>query len=150
MTRTGVRSETGGFAETAYTVRVYRPSELARHLDVNESENIEALSAGGCFTPKSLDRPPPSGTGGTFGDREGAEDPGHLAAEAHVILEPLLKDLKLRDQHMIRRRFFDGWTQTEIGNELGIGQMQVSRHLARILGALRKSLGELAPPSTAA
>jgi RNA polymerase sigma-B factor len=51
---------------------------------------------------------------------------------------------------MIRRRFYDGWTQREVGDELGISQMQVSRHLSRILATLRKQMGDLAAPSTAA
>jgi RNA polymerase sigma-B factor len=129
--------------------RAPRPGDLATHLDLNESEIIEALSAEGCFTPYSLDRPPPSGTA-TLGDREGEEDPGHLAAEARVILAPLLEGLAPRDQHIVRRRFVDGWTQREIGDEVGLAQMQVSRHLTRILAALRERVGDLAPPPTAA
>jgi RNA polymerase sigma-B factor len=126
-----------------------RPSDLARHLDVSESEIVEALSAEGCFTPYSLEHPGSLGAG-TLGDSEGAEDPGHLAAEAHVIVAPLLEDLSERDRQLVGRRFFDGWTQREIGDELGISQMQVSRHLTRILAGLRAKVGELAPPSTAA
>jgi RNA polymerase sigma-B factor len=129
--------------------RSLRPSDLARHLGVSESEVVEALSAEGCFTPDSLDHPQMLGSG-TFGAGEGAEDPGHLAAEAHVILAPLLEGLRQRDRHLIRRRFFDGWTQREIGDELGMSQMQVSRHLTRILGTLRDEVGDPAPPSTAA
>jgi RNA polymerase sigma-B factor len=126
-----------------------RPSDLARHLDVTESEVVEALAAEGCFTPYSLEHPQSLGTG-TLGDSEGAEDPGHLAAEAYVIVVPLLRDLSERDRQLIRRRFFDGWAQREIGDELGMSQMQVSRHLTRILANLREKVGEQAPPSTAA
>jgi RNA polymerase sigma-B factor len=126
-----------------------RPSDLAAHLEVEESEIIEALSADGCFTPFSLDHPQASGSG-AWGDNEGAEDPGHLAAEAQLILAPLLKGLKERDRLLVRRRFYDGWTQRQIGAELGISQMQVSRHLTRILAALREQVGELIPGSTAA
>jgi RNA polymerase sigma-B factor len=134
---------------TARVQRLPAPHDLAVHLQVEESDILEALSAAGCFTPYSLDHPQELGSG-TFGDREGAEDPGHLAAEARIIIAPLLQTLAQRDQHMIRRRFYDGWTQREVGDELGISQMQVSRHLSRILATLRKQMGDLAAPSTAA
>jgi RNA polymerase sigma-B factor len=126
-----------------------RPSELARHLDASETEVVEALAAEGCFTPYSLDHPLHFGSS-SFGESEGAEDPGQLAAEAQVMLAPLLDGLERRDRHIVRRRFFDDWTQREIGDELGLSQMQVSRHLTRILATLRGRVGELAPPSSAA
>lgn len=129
--------------------RAPRPSDLARHLDIDEPEVIEALAATGCFKPASLDLPQPLG-GGTIGDLRGADDPAHLAAEAQVILAPLLRKLTGRDRHIVRRRFYDGWTQVEIAEEIGLGQGQVSRLLARILSDLRCQVGDLAPPSTAA
>ena len=126
-----------------------RPGDVAQHLGVSESEVIEAMSANGCFAPASLDLPRPTGDG-TIGDAEGDEDPAHLAAEAHAILMPLLGRLDTRDQLIVRRRFYDGWTQGEIAEEVGLGQAQVSRDLARILRSLRHQVGDLAPASTAA
>ena len=126
-----------------------RVSELAAHLGADESEIIEALSVNGCFTPYSLDHPQLFGSG-TLGDLEGDEDPGLVVAEAHLMLTPLLEGLEQRDRHMVRRRFYDGWTQREIGEELGVSQMQVSRHLTRILGTMRRRLGGLTSGSTAA
>jgi RNA polymerase sigma-B factor len=38
-------------------------------------------------------------------------------------------------------RFFRGMTQAEIGEELGVSQMQVSRLLTRILRTLREGFG---------
>jgi RNA polymerase sigma-B factor len=134
---------------TSTLQRSPRPIDLATRLNVQEPEVIEALSASGCFTPYSLDGPQPSGNA-TFGDRLGEEDPGHLAAEARVIVTPLVEGLPPRDRHIVLRRFVDGWTQREIGEEIGLAQMQVSRHLTRILAALRERVGELSPPSTAA
>ena len=124
-----------------------RPSDLAQRLDVSEDDIVEALSAEGCFTPYSLDHPLPSGT--SVGDTAGDEDPGHIAAEARVIVAPLLEGLEQRDRHVVSRRFYDGWTQREIGNELGVTQMQVSRILTRILTTMRARVGELRPPSSA-
>jgi RNA polymerase sigma-B factor len=125
------------------------PGDVARHLQVSESDVIEAMSADGCFTPTSLDLPRPSGEG-TIGDAEGFEDPAHLAAEARAILAPLLEELSSQDQCIVRRRFYDGWTQGEIAEEIGVGQGQVSRHLTRILGSLRDKVGDLSPGCVAA
>ncbi|MDP3891032.1 sigma factor-like helix-turn-helix DNA-binding protein, partial [Nocardioides sp.] len=45
-------------------------------------------------------------------------------------------------------RFFDDLTQEEIGKDLGVTQMQVSRLLSRILATLRDEIGdELEPPA---
>jgi RNA polymerase sigma-B factor len=58
-------------------------------------------------------------------------------------VRPLLAALPKRDQTVLRLRFFDNMTQTEIAERLGISQMHVSRLLARSLAALRQQV--LAP-----
>ena len=128
--------------------RTPRVTDLATHLDVEESEIREALSAGGCFTPSSLDRPAPHGIG-TLADALGTEEGAHHAVEAHLIVAPLLASLKHRDRQLVQRRFYDGWTQREIGAELGMSQIQVSRHLTKILATMRAQIGELTPPAAA-
>jgi RNA polymerase sigma-B factor len=47
-----------------------------------------------------------------------------------------------RDKRMLKLRFCDGFTQEEIGHELGVSQMQVSRLLRGILETLRTELAE--------
>jgi len=42
-------------------------------------------------------------------------------------------------------RFFRGWTQQEIADDIGVTQMQVSRLLSRILTELREQIDD--PPS---
>lgn len=100
----------------------------------------EAASADGCFTPASLDRPLTDQSSSTLGDLVPADTTELDAAEARVILWPLIRRLPPRDRKILRLRFFEGRTQQEIGDELGVTQMQVSRLLTRILRDLRRAI----------
>ena len=55
-------------------------------------------------------------------------------------LKPLIAELPPRDRKILSLRFVAGMTQSEIGEELGISQMHVSRLLSRTLIRLRKGL----------
>jgi RNA polymerase sigma-B factor len=120
--------------------RTARPHELAAHLGEDEHEIVEALSANGCFVPTSLDLAVGSEEKATLGERIATEDLGPFAVDARVILAPAVKDLSARDRRILYLRFFEGRNQREIGDEIGVTQMQVSRLLARILRDLRRSL----------
>ena len=63
------------------------------------------------------------------------------AAEARVALAPVVRKLSARDRHILRLRFFEGLTQREIAEDIGVTQMQVSRLLSRIYRDLREDLG---------
>jgi RNA polymerase sigma-B factor len=123
--------------------RPVRPSEIAARLDMDLDDVIEALAADGCFSPSSLDRPvatagEPGGV--TLVDLLGEADTGTPAAEARVVLAPVVRKLKARDRRIVYLRFFEQKSQQEIADEIGVTQMQVSRLLARILRDLRKEL----------
>jgi RNA polymerase sigma-B factor len=121
-----------------------RPSELAEHLDEELSDVVEALAADGCFTPTSLDATVADGSS-TLGDLLGEEDDALAHVEAKVMLDPLVRGLAPRDQRVLRMRFYDGLTQQEIAEDVGLTQAQVSRVLARILADLRADLVEHPP-----
>ena len=121
-----------------------RPSEVATHLDVAIDEVVEALTADGCFTPTSLDGPVGDGSS-SLGDLLGFEDRSVVAAEARIVLEPLVATLPSRDQRILRMRFVDEATQQEIAEAVGLTQAQVSRVLTRILASLRSDLLEPQP-----
>lgn len=120
--------------------RAPRPSEIAERLGLELDLVVEALAANGCFAPTSLDATPAEGEGG-IGDRLGDEDISFDSAEARVALRPLLAHLDRRERIMLEMRFFKGSTQAEIGQVLGITQMQVSRLLSALLNRLREELG---------
>ncbi len=128
--------------------RPARPSELAAHLDMDPDDVIEALAADGCFAPSSLDRPVAT-DGDTSGvalvDFLGDADQAAPAAEARVVLGPVVRQLKPRDRRIVYLRFFEQRSQQEIADEIGVTQMQVSRLLARILRDLRKEITSSSP-----
>jgi RNA polymerase sigma-B factor len=119
-----------------------RPSEIAERLGLDLDLVVEALAANGCFSPTSLDATP-AGVENGIGERLGEEDVSFDSAEARVALKPLLAHLDRRERIMLEMRFFKGATQSEIGEVLGITQMQVSRLLSALLGRLRDELGSL-------
>lgn len=113
--------------------------EVGERLGVGVEEVREANAADGCFTPSSLDAPAPGGHS-PLNDQQGEEDPAFATAEANVVLAPLVRRLGRRDRRILELRFFRGWTQEQIGEEVGVTQMQVSRLLSRILTDLRCGL----------
>lgn len=116
--------------------------ELAARLGVESDEIVEALDAAGAYRTHSLDLP--LGTeadGASFGDLIGADDPGFELTEDREVLRALVAELCERDKQILLLRFFRGMTQDEIGEELGVSQMQVSRLIAGILRRLRRGFG---------
>jgi RNA polymerase sigma-B factor len=116
-----------------------RPSEIAEHLGVDLELVVDSLSANGCFAPMSLDAPVADGDASPT-DRLGDFDPSFATAEARIVLGRILSDLNSRDRQILEMRFFGGCTQAEIGAEIGVTQMQVSRLLSRLLDRLRRRL----------
>lgn len=118
-----------------------RPSELAKHLDSSVEEIEEALSADGCFSPSSLDRPVSDEDGSAaLGDLLPSEDADQEAADARLMLAPAIRRLGERDRLILHLRFFKGLTQEEIAQEIGVTQMHVSRLLSKILNELRSEI----------
>ncbi len=117
------------------------PDELAEHLEETPADIREALDGQGCFSPTSLDRPVSDESGSTLGELIGHHDDQQAAAEARVALAPVVRRLSRRDRHIIELRFFEGLTQREIADDIGVTQMQVSRLLTRIFRDLREELG---------
>lgn len=116
-----------------------RPSELAEHLDVELDDVTEALAANGCFAPTSLDAPVGEGEQGP-GERLGGLDEAFEGAEARMALRPLLRGLTGRERLILELRFCQGLTQREIGEQIGVTQMQISRVLTRVLARMRERM----------
>jgi len=116
-----------------------RPSDFAAHLGLDFDAVVEALGASGCFAPVSLDAPVGADEE-SLTDRLGGEDAGFDIAEARAVLAPLLARLTPRERKIVEMRFFRGCTQSEIGREIGVTQMQVSRLLTRLIARMRAEL----------
>lgn len=117
-------------------------AELAEHLGVEVEELSEAELADGCFSALSLDAPGPSDGGAALVDLLVDDVDTFDHVENMAMLRPALASLSERDRRILLLRFVRGRTQEEIGREIGVSQMQVSRLLTRILTALRTELTE--------
>ncbi|CAM5506334.1 RNA polymerase sigma factor [Streptomyces tanashiensis] len=119
-------------------------AELAEELGITPEEVVEGMAASNAYTAASLDAQPDEedGAGGeaALADRLGYEDNGLTGIEYIASLKPMIASLPARERQILSLRFVTGLTQSEIGAELGISQMHVSRLLARTLGRLRRGL----------
>ena len=116
-------------------------SELAERLDLQREEVIEGMVASNAYTASSLDaQPEEDDSEGALADRIGYEDHGIEGIENLESLKPLIARLAPRDRQILSLRFVGNLTQSEIGEELGISQMHVSRLLTRTLDRLRRGL----------
>jgi RNA polymerase sigma-B factor len=114
-------------------------AELAAATDASQEAVIEALEAGQGYRAASInvadhDEQEPMAA------RLGEDDPGFNSAVDRSVLEPALARLPPRDQVIIRLRFIDGLTQSEIATHVGVSQMHVSRLLSASLDRLRLTI----------
>jgi RNA polymerase sigma-B factor len=114
------------------------PREVAERAGVSEEEVLEAMEAGSLYRLVSLDGP------ATRDDEAselvaglGEDDPEFEQIERRAELDVMLGVLPDRERRIVELRFFDGLTQSEIAERVGVSQMHVSRLLARSLEMLR-------------
>ncbi len=111
--------------------------ELAAAAGVTEEEVVEALEAGRAYTAKSLTAPDSrDGSEVELIDLLEMEEDGYEAVENRELLASGLQALDERERRIVRLRFVDGLTQSEIATSVGISQMHVSRLLRRALAKL--------------
>ena len=138
-------------AEPELTQRLgHLPSdkETAEALGTAATEIAEASAVRGCFTTLSLDAPSGSDNGASLLEAVPAAEDGYDLVENVQTLTPVVDGLGDRDRRILELRFCSGFTQEEIGNELGVSQMQVSRLLRNILDRLRTELTQGVPQTT--
>jgi RNA polymerase sigma-B factor len=125
--------------------------ELAAALDAHEEEILEALEASGAYRATSLSTPRGNDdeAGETLGDTVGTNEDGFGLAEDRATLAQLLRAVTPRDREVLRLRFEEDLTQAEIGELIGVSQMQVSRIIRQSLGRLRRVAETGVDPSQA-
>jgi RNA polymerase sigma-B factor len=125
------------------------PAEIAERAGVLEEDVLEGMEAGSLYRLTSLDgRPDDSGSG--YGGKLGEPDRELGAIDDRLAVEELLSALPEREQHIVYLRFFEGLTQSEIAERVGISQMHVSRLLAKSLELLREHASDQTAPESAA
>ncbi|WP_112248047.1 SigB/SigF/SigG family RNA polymerase sigma factor [Kribbella monticola] len=122
--------------------------ELAEAIGVEVGDVEAAIAADGCFSVLSLDRPMDGESTASLADTiADEEDSAFEQTEAVAVLEPVLNGLSARERKILELRFVEGHTQADIGAEIGVSQMQVSRLLRGILDRLRN---QIEPPAAVA
>ncbi|MEU6079382.1 RNA polymerase sigma factor SigF [Streptomyces sp. NPDC047108] len=118
------------------------PAELAAYLQIGEEEVCQGLVAANGYTACSLDFPVDDGDEGstTYADCLGDLDPALGRVEDIEALKPLIAELDERERLLLDMRFGREMTQSQIGAELGLSQMHISRLLTRIFRRLREGM----------
>ncbi len=114
-------------------------NELAEYLELSTAEIIDALQAIQAYESLSLDAPRPGATdeATSYGDAMGEVDSRYELVELDATVSAVLGRIPQREREILRMRFVEDLTQTEIAERVGISQMQVSRLLRRSLDQLR-------------
>src|SRR5215213_7751622 len=104
-------------------------SELAKAAGAEEEEVLEALESGRAYSSLSLS----SGAGGD-GEHQ------YEVSEDRAVLAPGFRALDERERKILQLRFFEGLTQSQIAQQVGISQMHVSRLIRRSLEKIREEI----------
>jgi RNA polymerase sigma-B factor len=119
------------------TGRTPTVAELAEITGETPEAVVEALSAGHAYEADSLDEPSGNEGDGSRGERIGEEDPGFERVEDWQAIGPALAMLSDRDRAVLRLRFIEDLTQSQIADQVGVSQMQVSRILRRTIARVQ-------------
>jgi RNA polymerase sigma-B factor len=124
--------------------------ELAKASGSQEEEVLEALESGRAYSSLSLS----SGSGGDGEDdldpleSIGTEEHQYEVSEDRAVLAPGFRALDDRERKILQLRFFDGLTQSQIAQQVGISQMHVSRLIRRSLEKIRAEIAVDEPTSS--
>ncbi|GAA2018429.1 sigma-70 family RNA polymerase sigma factor [Nakamurella flavida] len=114
-----------------------RPTDpdIARIVGVSAAAVAEARTAVALCRPPSLDAD--AGTGWVMAQSYGEVDHDLARVEDRLAVERLLSILSDQERKVVDLRFQHGWSQSQIAQEVGVSQMQISRWLRDITGKLR-------------
>ncbi|MGV3720895.1 MAG: sigma-70 family RNA polymerase sigma factor [Actinomycetota bacterium] len=114
--------------------------ELGLALGVSEEVIVEAMELELVYAPYSLDAQLGKGDSeqhDRLTELLGGSDRRIDSVVAHAPLWSAINGLEPRKRWILRRRYFDEWSQSEVGQALGISQMHVSRLEREALRELR-------------
>jgi RNA polymerase sigma-B factor len=113
--------------------------EIGAKVGADAEDVLEALEASGAYRATSLQMPwgADEDTGDTLGDVIGIEERGFALAEDRATVEHVMRVITPREREVLRLRFAEDLTQAEIGERVGVSQMQVSRIIRQSISRLR-------------
>ena len=115
-------------------------AELAQYLELDAEQVLDGLRALAGYGTLSLDAPRrgEDEEGGTYAESVGEEDERFEMIELCLSVGDELAQIAPRKREVLRLRFVEDLTQTQIAERIGVSQMQVSRLLRRSLQELRE------------
>jgi RNA polymerase sigma-B factor len=130
-------------AQQQLTTKTGRPpsvQELAQYLEMPIEDVLEALETASAHHSTSLDAPRDDGEeeSGSLADAFGEEDDRYELVDASVTIAVAARQLSARERRVLVLLFVEDMTQTQIAEQIGVSQMQVSRILRRALARLRE------------
>lgn len=117
-------------------------ADLAQELGADPTDVLEAICASSSMHPDSLDAVNPHNDSQPIAEVLATSDAPLERLEELACLRDAMADLDPADRELLYRRYFCEETQVQLGERLGMSQMQVSRRLARVLVALQRRLQE--------
>jgi RNA polymerase sigma-B factor len=129
-------------AQQQLTTKTGRPPsvpDLAQYLEMSIEDVLDALETASAHHSTSLDAPRDDGEdeSGSLADAFGQEDDRFELVDARVTIATAARQLSARERRVLVLRFVEDMTQTQIAEQIGVSQMQVSRILRRALARLR-------------
>ncbi|MGO9955985.1 MAG: sigma-70 family RNA polymerase sigma factor [Solirubrobacteraceae bacterium] len=114
--------------------------ELAQYVELDVEDVLDALETARAHHASSLDAPydDDEGDGGTVVDAFGGEDPDLRLVVDRVTVGEAARHLSSRERKVLGLRFVQDLTQTQIAEQIGVSQMQVSRILRRAIASLSR------------
>ena len=117
----------------------YEPTveEIAKEMNLNKEEVVIALEA--VVDPVSFYEPVYSNGGDTIFlmDQIGSNETDKDWLD-EIVLKEAIKNLPDREKNILSMRFMKGMTQTEVADEIGISQAQVSRLEKNAIESIKK------------
>src|SRR5947199_6749611 len=119
-------------------------AELAKAAEVTDEEVLEALESGRAYSSLSLSVGASQDEEGELDPLEslGTEEPRYALTEDLAVLAPGFRVPDEREGEILQLRFFEGLTQSQIAQQVGISQMHVSRLIRRSLEKIRETIAE--------
>ena len=113
--------------------------QIAEELGTTIDAVREAVQANRSYRPESLDAVTLRNTSAW----ESGPADEISRCETRLLISQLWRQLNRDERRLLRLRFYEERSQSDIAVRLGISQMQVSRLLARTLHRMRSMIGEL-------
>lgn len=118
-------------------------AEVAAHLGIDRDDVLTGLVASEARSVGSLDPPSSAGDDDRSADSRaalGVADAGFEHLDTALTVERALEVLPEREREIVRLHFYEGKSQSDIAEQVGLSQMHVSRLLRRAIDTMRSQL----------